>query len=117
MKIAIILIVALVALVSIAAGIAKVMQVPEEVEFLQSFDFSISMIVTFGVVQIIAGALLCHSRTRFCGAIISCLAFTISAFLIFVSGNIPFGLFSLLPIILTIFIIYQASKINNIDNN
>ena len=72
MKIVSVLIIAIVALLSIAAGLAKVMQAPQEMEFLQSVG--------------------------------------LSTVLIFVGGDLTFGLFSIFPIVLAAVIIYQASK-------
>ena len=58
MKVVNFLIIAVVALLSIAAGAAKVMQAPQEMEFLQSVGLSKSLIMVFGLVQIAVGLLL-----------------------------------------------------------
>lgn len=52
MKIVNVLIILLLVLVSIAAGLAKVMQTDQEMEFLQSFGLNSAMIIAFGIVQI-----------------------------------------------------------------
>lgn len=57
MKILSFLILTIVVLLSIAAGLAKVMQTQQEMEFLQGFGLSPAPIVTFGLVQIIGGNL------------------------------------------------------------
>lgn len=108
MKIVNIVIVVLITVLSIAAGFAKVMQVPEEMAFLQGLGLSSTLIVIFGLVQIVGGLGLVLVKTRLFGAILTTLGFAISAVLIFVDGNLSFGLFSLLPVALAGSIIYQS---------
>lgn len=100
MKILNVVLVVLVALLSVAAGAAKVMLAPQEVEFLQSFGFTPSLIIGYGVVQVVGGTLLAIPKLRKVGAIVTALAFGVSTILIFIAGNAVFGLISLLPIIL-----------------
>lgn len=108
MKILKIVIVGIITLLSIAAGLAKVMQAPQEMEFLQGAGLSTAMIVAFGLVQVLGGILLIPGRTRLPGAVLAALAFLMSAILIFTSGNLPFGLVSLIPVALASAIIYQS---------
>ena len=110
MKIVNILIIAIVALLSIAAGLAKVMQTPQEMEFLQSFGLSSALIVAFGLVQISGGVLLVPQKTRMLGAVLATTALVVSTVLIFVGGNFVFGLVSILPIALACVIIYQTAR-------
>lgn len=114
MKIVNILIIALMVLLSIAAGMAKVMQVPQEVAFLQGVGLSTTLIVVFGLVQVLGGIGLVLPKTRIYGAVLSALAFTVSTVLIFIGGNLSFGLFSILPIVLIGVIIDQSIKSKNI---
>lgn len=102
--------IALIALLSIAAGCAKVMSAPQEVAFLQGFGFNTTLIIIYGLVQIIGGILLVISKTKILGATISIVAFTFSSILIFVDGNVVFGLVSLLPIALIGFIFWQSTN-------
>ena len=110
MKIVNILIIAIIALLSIAAGLAKVMQTPQEMEFLQGFGLSSAMIVAFGLVQISGGVLLVPRKTRLPGAVLATAALVVSTVLIFIAGNLTFALVSLLPIALACVIIYQTAK-------
>jgi hypothetical protein len=105
-----IFIVAAIALLSIAAGLAKVMQSPQEMEFLQGMGLSSFLIMVFGLVQITGGVLIAPKTTRLPGAILVALGFAISAVLIFIGGNVVFGLFSLIPAALAGMIIYQALR-------
>ncbi|MDH4003137.1 MAG: hypothetical protein OEU52_18050 [Xanthomonadales bacterium] len=110
MKIVSYLIIAIVTLLSIAAGLAKVMQTPQEMEFLQGAGLSPSLIIVFGVVQILGGLLLVPRKTRVVGAVIAASAFAASAALIFMGGNLSFGLISILPVALAGIIIYQSAR-------
>ena len=94
------LVITIVLLLSIAAGLAKVMQMQPEMEFLQGLGLSSALIVVFGLVQIAGGILLAPQKTRMMGAVLAACAFVISTVLIFVGGNLAFGLFSTIPIAL-----------------
>lgn len=113
MKIVNILIIAIVALLSIAAGLAKVMQTQQEMEFLQGVGLSSVVIVAFGLVQILGGVLLVPRKTRMLGAILATSALVVSTVLIFIGGNLSFGLVSILPIALAGVIIYQSARITD----
>ena len=110
MKIVSYLIITIVALLSIAAGLAKVMQTPQEMEFLQGASLSPDLIVVFGMVQILGGLLLIPQKTRMVGAVIAATAFAASTALIFMGGNLAFGLISILPIALAGIVIYHSLK-------
>lgn len=112
MKIVNALIIAIIALLSIAAGLAKVMQSPQEMEFLQSFGLSSFLIVVFGLVQIAGGVLLVPRKTRMPGAILATSALLLSAILIFIGGNLVFGLVSLIPVALAFLLIYKTAHGN-----
>ncbi len=109
MKIFNILLVSILALLSAAAGIAKVMQAPQEMEFLRGLGLSTTVIVVFGAVQIAAGILLVPRKTRTFGAVLAIVALAVSTVLIFVSGNVAFGVVSMLPIAMAGVVIYQSS--------
>ena len=103
--------ISVIALLSIAAGLAKVMQTEQEMEFLQSFGLSTALIIAFGMVQIAAGVLLIPSKTRMFGAVLATSALVISTILIFAGGNLKFGLLSTITIALACVIVYQSARI------
>jgi len=107
------LIIVVIALLSISSGLAKVMQVPQEMEFLQSVGLSRILIIVFGLVLIAGGVLLAPKKTRTLGAVIVASAFVVSTVLIFMGGNSAFGLFSILPIALAGVVIYEAVRFKN----
>lgn len=111
MKIINTLIIAIIAVISIAAGLAKVMQTEQEMQFLQSFGLGSSLIVAFGVVQIVGGVLLIPSKTRMVGAILAASALVASTVLIFAGGSFVFGFLSTIPIAMACVIIYRSARI------
>ena len=113
MKIVNILIISVIALLSIAAGLAKVMQTEQEMEFLQSLGLNSVLIIAFGMIQIAGGVLLVPSKTRMFGAVLATSALVVSTILIFVGGNWVFGLLSTIPIALACVIVYQSAKITH----
>ena len=98
----------IIALLSLVAGTAKVAQVPEEMAFLEQFNLNQPAILVFGTVQILGGVLALISKTKLYGLWLVQIAFLVSAGLVFISGNIPFGVFSLLPVLLASFLIIKA---------
>ena len=108
MKYVHVLIIAAVALLSIAAGLVKLMQSQQEVEFLQGLGLSVFLIVMFGLVQVIGGVLMAPKQTRLPGAVLVALGFIVSTILIFIAGNVAFGLISVIPAALASMIIYRT---------
>jgi len=86
-------------LLCLAAGLAKVMQVPNEVEFFQSLGLNSNMLIAFGALQIFAGVELAIPKTRKYGIAFAAFLFLASAVMLFISGNIPFGFVSLIPVV------------------
>ena len=110
MKIFNIVIVAIIALLSIAAGLAKLLQSQQEMEFLLAAGLSPALIVVFGLVQVAGGILLLPHKTRLPGALLAASALVVSTILILIGGNLVFGLISTIPVALAAFIIYQSVR-------
>lgn len=87
-----------------AAGIAKMMQTPQEVAFFQATGLSNTVLVIFGAVQLLAALMLIFKPSRMVGAVFLIITFGLSAAMIFKSGQTMFGLIALLPILLTIYV-------------
>jgi hypothetical protein len=90
----------LLALLSIAAGVPKLIQLPQELGFLQAIGFNAAMVSLLGIVQIAAGVTLAVPRSRFLGAVAVTIGFLISTIALFVAGNSAIGAVSLLPVLL-----------------
>jgi len=88
----------IVALLSIAAGVPKVMQMPQELGFLSSLGLEGIAVSILGVVQVAGGVLFALNQYRVVGAVLAGVAFLVSSAALLVGGNVPFGLISLLPI-------------------
>ena len=91
-------------LLSLAAGIAKTMQMPQEIGFFEDAGLSLTLMVPLGVLQLIGGLMLAVPKTRKAGAIVVGLCFLASAITIFKTGQIGFGAISLLPVFAAIFL-------------
>ena len=89
----------IVVILSIAAGIPKVMQLPQELEFLQAIGFGPIVVSLLGIIQIVGGLLLACRKWRFAGAVITATAFLVSAVALFAGGNTLFGTISILPVL------------------
>lgn len=111
MKILQMVLIGLIVLLSIAAGSAKVMNAPQEVEFLKSFGFSDVLILIYGVVQITSGLLLAWPKTRNVGVVATSLAFMLSSSLIFIKGDLIFGFISLIPIAISGYIYLYSAQL------
>ena len=109
------LFVVLIALMAITAGLAKVFQIPDEVQFLNLFGFTTLLIVSYGVIQTIGGVLILVPRTLKIGAFVTALAFILSSVLILLSGDLIFSLVSLIPVMLTYFIVWSSIKISQVN--
>ena len=113
MKTLTMVLVVLITLLSIAAGSAKVLQAPQEVAFLQEFGLTSMLIIIYGLIQIIGAVLLTIPKSRRQGALVAISAFSLSTALIFIDGNYLFGVFSLIPILLTALIYWQTGTTQN----
>ncbi|MBL4661056.1 MAG: hypothetical protein JKY19_11930 [Alcanivoracaceae bacterium] len=109
MKIANTIILVLLTLLGISAGVAKLMQMPQEVEFLNNAGLNNTAIILFGVLQVVGGILLIFTKTRKIGALITAIAFAISTVIIFMAGNLAFGFISILPILLAAFVYHRTN--------
>ena len=105
----IIILIVLIAL-GISAGIAKVMLIPEELEFFTSVGLSETLLILFGVIQILAGIFLMPKKFRKLGAAILAFTFCVSTVLIYLNGQIAFAFFSIVPILLTLIVIRDKTE-------
>ena len=78
---------ALLGLLAIASGVAKVTLQPQDSEFFARYGFNHGMLITFGAVQMLGGALLLIPRTRSAGAWLVAITFVVSLLLLLLDGN------------------------------
>jgi len=98
------------AMLSVAAGVPKLLQMPQELGFLRSIGFSPAGVLMLGALQLSGGILLFWPKSRLPGAVIAGVAFLVSSVAIFVGGNTLFGLITLLPIAASIIVIVGLRK-------
>lgn len=98
----------LLAALSAAAGIPKIMQMPQELGFLAALGFPALAVSMLGVVQLAGGVLLLLKKLRLAGAALAGLAFFVSSIAIFAGGNNTFGLVSLLPVAALAIVFYNT---------
>lgn len=98
------------ALLSAAAGIPKIMQMPQELGFLGAIGFNAIAVSLLGIAQLAGAVLLLWSKTRLIGAGLAGLALLISSVAIFASGNTNFGLISVLPLVVLIVAVGMHSR-------
>jgi hypothetical protein len=95
---------------AIGSGIAKIMLIPEDVAFFTSVGLSKTSIILFGAIQVIGAVFIILKKWRNAGAMILGITFGFSTILIFLSGKISFGLFSLLPLVLILLVVKMNNK-------
>ena len=102
---------AILALLSLAAGIAKVMQAPQEVAFFDQAGVDLFWLVPLGAAQIVGAILAIFPKTRSLGLIVTGLGFLCSSLMIFATGNTSFGILSLVPAVLCLALFLAKARI------
>lgn len=111
MKIVNIIIFLIVTTLCVAAGGAKIMKIPKEAAFFETLGIDLIYMMILGAVQIAAAIFLIFYKTRNLGAILAAAAFLVSAGMILKTGQMSFGLFSLLPVLLSLYIIKVSKSV------
>lgn len=98
----------LLGLLNLAAGIPKILQMSQEQEFLGTIGLSPTGVSMLGLIQLVGACTIPWKRTRTIGAALGGIALLVSAIAIFASGDGTFGTISLLPLILSLVVIYAS---------
>lgn len=98
----------LIILLSMAAGGAKIMNMPQEIQLFTEAGLHPGWLVPFGLLQLLAGLAAIFGRTRLIGATLMALGFLVSSLIIFATGNMGFGIFSLVPVLLSLVILWRS---------
>ncbi|MEE9434442.1 MAG: hypothetical protein V3V15_09410 [Sphingorhabdus sp.] len=99
---------AMMTVLSILAGGVKLLKMPQEIQFFADAGISSSWLLPLGALQILGGLLAIPRKSRQGGLSIIALGFLASTIVIFMTGNAGFGLFSLAPVLLCCFLVWQA---------
>jgi hypothetical protein len=113
MKIIFYIALAVLVLLAISSGLTKILLMPQDVEFFGRYGFSNPMLIAYGLVQFIGGALLAVPKSRVIGALLVAVTFLISAVVLLLSGNIPIALLTLVFTALLGFIVKFNSHIDS----
>ncbi|MGI9221476.1 MAG: hypothetical protein ACR2QS_10645 [Woeseiaceae bacterium] len=101
----------LLALLGVAAGVAKMLQTPQEMAFFQDqMGFSAEAIMAFGLLQFASGLMLIFKKTRMVGAALLGLTLLLSSVVIFMAGAIGFGVVSLIPVLMADLVVWFEIK-------
>ena len=110
MKLFTAIILVLLAVLSIAAGIPKLLEMPQEVDLLHNIGFGGLLVPFLGVVQVIGGVLFVWPKARMVGSTLVFAGFAISCLAVFISGNVAFALLSVVPPVLTVVVTVRVSR-------
>ena len=86
----------LLTLLSISTGAVKLARMEDEMRIFLEAGFSETLIVAFGVLQLVGGILLIPNRTSRIGAWVMLPTFAVATGVVFINGMVPFGVASLL---------------------
>ena len=108
MKVFINLVVVILVFLAISSGVAKVMLMPQDVEFFAEFGFTSTILITFGAFQLLGGVLLAIPKYRIIGSLIVALTFLISAVILVMAGNMVVAIITLICVALLGVVIKQS---------
>jgi len=94
-------------LMSLVAGVAKIIQMPQELHFLAHLGLSAKAVTWVGLAQFSGGVLLIPPRTRLGGAILAVAALMTSELALFTAGQVAVGLITLFPLAIGVSIIIE----------
>ena len=86
---------------AIFSGVTKIALMQQEVDFFGKYGFSNPILIAYGATQLIGGLLLPFKRTRFYGAAIVAITFLISLVVLFMDGNIPVSIVTVVATLLS----------------
>ena len=105
MKIFRIALISVITLMGLGAGTAKVLLMHDEIEFFSLAGLGETTLILLGILQLLGAILFIFLKTRKAGGYVLGLTFLLSSLVIFLVGDIVFGLASLLPIALIIIVL------------
>ena len=104
MKIAQTIILVILILLTLAAGAAKAMKMPQEVQFFAYAGLGMTTMIALGVFQITGAVLSAVPKFRMIGTAMMGAGFLASAIIIMMTGDMTFALMSLIPVLLSGFV-------------
>jgi len=74
---------------AVSSGITKVILMEQELNFFSKYGFSNPILISYGAIQLIGGALLPFRKTRFAAAAVVAMTFIVSLVVLLADGNMP----------------------------
>lgn len=93
---------------AIAAGATKIILMLQEVEFFGKYGFTNSILIAYGIVQLLGGILLVLPKTRVIGSILVAITFLVSAVILVIEDNIPGTIITLIFVLFLGLIVRQS---------
>lgn len=110
MKLTLTIILTLLTLLAVSSGATKVMLMEQEVEFFGGHGFSNPVLIAYGLLQLIGGALLPFRKTRFVGATIVAITFAVSLVFLVMDGNLPLSIVTAVAMTLLVFVMAHSRR-------
>jgi len=93
---------------AISSGMTKILLMPQEAEFFGPFGFTDTILILFGGVQVLGGALLILMKTRVIGASLIMITFIISAIVLLMASKISLAIITFVFVLLLLFVIRRT---------
>jgi len=100
MKIVSTIILIVLILLAVSSGSTKVALMQQDVEFFGKYGFSNSLLIAYGLVQVIGGVLMVFKKTRFVGAAIVAITFLTSLAVLLMEGSLPVSAVTIVALLL-----------------
>ena len=95
---------------AVSSGLTKIMLLEQEVEFFSEYGFNHSILMLFGIVQLVGGILLVLLKTRMVGAIVVAITFLISAVMLILAQSWLITAITFISLVMLGMIIRDCSK-------
>ena len=86
---------------------------PQDVEFFGKYGFTNTILIAYGITQLIGGILLIFQKTRLIGAVIVAITFLISVVVLIMEDNIPVVFITLFSVAMLGVVMKQSMKKEN----
>lgn len=102
-------------LLSVSTGLFKLMQQKADIKLFEALGMDATATTILGAIQLIGGLLLIPVKSRKLGAYILIPTFILASAAVFANNMIPFGIVSLLFIVMALSVIYMENKYPSSD--
>jgi hypothetical protein len=93
---------------AVSSGISKIILMQQDVDFFGPYGFTNPILIIYGAFQLLGGILLIVRKTRITGATFVAITFIISVVVLFMAGDIPVAIVTIIFVLLLGFIVKQS---------